>query len=214
MNNEYKRIPGNAVYSKDGQLLLDIIQDVANIDRICEVGTFYARHAVLWSSILASKGIECDYITIDEQNYLGSWDAQIIAKENLRKLAPNVKTAILPELDKDSERIKELLDYESAQIISLDMEYNPSKLARMLSTWHQYLSVGGYLKWYVSNLTCEQDEDYKKTVQDLQDYGFVISSSEDIRFAKKTKSSKHTAKQNRSKESVDLSNNKSRKEVE
>lgn len=195
MNNDYKKIPGNAVYSKDGILLEMFLEDIPKVSKIVELGTFYGRHTVLWSSIVQSKGIECDYITIDEENYLGSWDARIIAEKNIRLHCQQVEQKFIQSFDSAPNKIKEICKDESVDIIAIDMEYNLSKLSRMLSNWHKCLSVGGYLKWYIPYPDIKNESVYKNTIQELEELGYKVEYSNDIGYAKKTKSASiHDAK--------------------
>lgn len=203
MNNDYKKIPGNATYGKDGALLEKLLADGKKQVRILECGTFYGRHAVLWSSILDEKGVDYLYHTLDEENYLGSWDAHIIAKKNLGIHAKKVERLLVKSLDEHTAELNKLFPQSSIDIIAIDMEYNPEKLSRILSRWHNSVLAGGHLKWYIPFPDMEKSVRYQDALEELEQSGFEILQDDHIRYAKKNKTKKINTKQNKTRQDID-----------
>ena len=181
MNNNFIKIFGHSTKSIDGEVFKKMVGEPNGVLNIVELGTFYARHTVLWNEIAESIGQTVKYTTIDEESYPACHNARNMAKENIAQYAPHAKIRVVKDFIAENTSHED----ESIDILHVDIIFNENKLSNILQTWAKKVSMNGYLTWHIANKHIEESIAYKNATEFLENAGYTISKFEHIAYAKK-----------------------------
>ena len=183
MKNNYIKVFGQATLQVDGACLKNLTQNHKGSMNIVELGTFYGRHAILWNEILEQDSFKYNYITIDEEEYIGSQIARMQAKENLAIYAPSVKKVVAKTY------VAAASDFDDANIdiLHIDNVREVQKLCDILIAWCEKVSIGGSISYTLPNKAGQELYCYQHALANLQKKGFEIGQYEHFGLLKKVK---------------------------